>query len=81
MDATDNSRQHIWKIWEAGQKDPQYQAMLEEIRILEKKYEAVLQTLDADQQNIICDYVSLCEEMNWRMLEFACETLTKMPGA
>ena len=55
--------------------------MLVKIRTLEKKYNAVLQTLPADKQDIICDYLSLCEEMSWRMLEFACETLIKTPGA
>ena len=58
----------------------QYQAMLAEIRILEKKYDAVLQTLSGEHRDIICDYVSLCEEMSWRMLEFACEQM-KPPGA
>lgn len=80
MHSVENNGQRVWKIWEAGQSDPQYRAMLMEIRILEKKYDAVLQALTEKQQDIICDYVSLCEEMSWRMLEIACET-NKAPEA
>ena len=70
----------VWQVWEAGQSDPQYRAMLEKTRILEKKYAASLQTLPEDQRSVIFDYVSLCEQMSWRMLEIACE-MKKMPGA
>ena len=69
----------VWKIWEAGQSDPEYYAMLVRLRALEKKYDAVLQTLPAEKQDIICDYVSLCEAMSWRMLEIACGN-NKTPG-
>ena len=78
MDEVKGSK--VWKIWKAGQSDPQYQEMLVQIRMIEKKYDAVLRTLPTDKQNIICDYVSLCEEMSWRMLEFACEE-NETPGA
>lgn len=71
----------VWKIWEAGQHDPKYAMMLAELGPLEKKYDAVLQTLSMEQQDVVCDFISQCEAMSWRMLEFACEQLTKTPGA
>ena len=74
-----NIKRSVWRIWEAGQSDPQYQTMLGQIRVLEKKYDAVLQILPPEQRDIVCDYVMLCEDMSWRMLEFACEN--NMPGA
>ena len=74
-------KQRVWEIWDAGQHDPEYARMLREIRILEDCYESVLRTLSVEQQDIICDFVSQCEAMSWRMLEFACERLTKTPGA
>lgn len=52
--------------------DPQYQQMLLDMRAIEKRYNAVLATLSAEDQNSICDFVSQCEEMSWRMLELAC---------
>ena len=79
MNETENSK--VWQVWETGQSDPQYQTMLMKMRILERKYDAVLQTLPEAQRDIVCDYVALCEEMSWRMLETACEILTKTPGA
>ena len=71
----------VWKIWEAGQRDPEYARMLTENRLLEKRYETVLQTLSMEQRDIICDFISQCEAMSMRMLQFACEQLTKTPGA
>ena len=72
--------QGVWEIWELGQADPQYGVMLEEIRVLEREYEAVLRILPEKQRDVICDYVSLCEEMNWRLLEIACQQ-KETPGA
>ena len=73
--------QLVWKIWDAGQHDPQYARMLIENRILEERYESVLRTLTVEQQDAVCDFLMQCEAMSWRMLEFACEQMTKTPGA
>ena len=72
MDRKEIARR-TWEVWEAGQHDPQYAQMLKELVRLEQKYDAVLQMLPVEQQDIICDFVSKCEEMSWRMLEIACE--------
>lgn len=58
--------------------DASYFAMLKKLRKLENQYDAVLQTLPADQQDIICDYLTLCEEMSERKLELAC-TFMRFP--
>jgi len=73
--------QLVWKIWDAGQHDPVYAQMLIENKRLEDRYESVLRILSAEQRDAVCDFVMQCEDMSWRMLEFACEQLTKMPGA
>ena len=72
MNREKQMRERVWKIWEEGQHDPQYARMLAELCPLEKEYNAVLQTLSVEQQDVICDFVSKCEEMSWRMLEIAC---------
>lgn len=64
--------QHMDTIDALANGDDQYFSMLKDMRILEKQYNDVLRTLTADQQNTICDFVSLCEEMSWRKLELAC---------
>ena len=62
-------------LWDRVQNDPLYQAMLIEIRTLEPKYETILSKMSAEEQDIVCDYVSLCEGMSWRALEYACQTM------
>ena len=68
-----------WKIWELGQSEAEYRAMLINIRQLEREYERILQDLHAEQESVLRDYVSLCEEMSWRMLQIACATM-RLPG-
>ena len=46
--------------------------MHSEMLELEKRYDKLLSGLPYDQQDIICDFVSLCEGVSWRMLEIAC---------
>lgn len=55
-----------------AKQDTQYRSMLEQMKTLEKQYDLVLQALPYDQRDTVCDFVSLCEEMSWRMLEIAC---------
>ena len=64
MSADVRIKKLVWEIWEAGQKDHQYARMLSELDILEKKYDAVLQSLSVEHQDIICDFVSQCEAMS-----------------
>ena len=52
--------------------DEVYYAMLMELRQLERQYLAVMNTLPVEQQDIITDYLDLCEEMSRRQLEIAC---------
>ena len=72
MRDNDEIRAKVWKVWELGKTDLQYRLMLEELREKEKEYGKVLGTLSEEQCDIVCDYVSLCEAMSWRMLEVAC---------
>ena len=59
--------------------DPQYRQMLFEMRAIERKYNDVLSGLSSEEQNAICDFVSQCEEMSWRMLELSC-TIKESPS-
>ncbi len=52
--------------------DEEYSRMLRENRELERKHDEVLQTLLTEQRDAVCDFVTQCEEMSWRMLELAC---------
>ena len=71
MIVDDNAREKAWRIWKIGQSEEQYAKMLGEMKEIEANYQSLLQTLSNDQQDIICDFVSQCEGMSWRMLEIA----------
>lgn len=65
-------RKRVWRVWDIGQTEPVYARMLEEMAVLEDRYENVVAHLPEEQDDTIRDFVSLCEGMSWRMLEIAC---------
>ncbi len=67
----------LWEIWNKGHSDPKYARMLVRLRAMEPGYEAVLKEISAQQQYTIQDYLMLCEDMSWRMLEIACMELER----
>ena len=74
-----NIRKQLDIVEKAASDDPQYRQMLLDMRAIERKYNAVLSTLSAEEQNAVCDFVSQCEEMSWRMLELACGLIKESP--
>lgn len=66
-------RKKIDRVELLAKQDPESNRMLGEIRLLERKYNAALKNLSAEQMDDVCDFVSMCEDMSWRMLELACE--------
>ncbi len=62
-----------WAVWTAGQADPAYARLYQQMYALEARFEEVVSRLDDQTQDVIRDYVMHCEAMSWRMLEFACE--------
>ena len=69
----------IDKIQAAAMRDLQYRQMMLDMRLIEKRYNAVLSKLSSEEQNAICDFVSQCEEMSFRMLELACSIENNTP--
>ena len=67
----------VWEIWQAGQRDPAYQELFQQMYPLEERFEAVMASQDDDVRDAVYDYVMHCEAMSWRMLEFACEKLQR----
>ena len=62
-----------WAVWTKGQSDPQYARLYQQMSALEARFEEVVSRLETSDQDEIWDYVMHCEDMSWRMLEFACE--------
>ena len=68
-------RQKYRQVWDRTQSDPEYARMLREMDELERRYEAMMEGLPHEIQDVIRDYVTQCEGMSQRMLECACEEL------
>ncbi len=65
-------REH-WSCMEAGKYFGVANAqMLAQLREMEAKYEAAVTRLESEQQELIREYLTQCEAMSWRLLEFAC---------
>ena len=56
-----------------AKQDPLYQQLLQQLALQEKEYNLALHQLEDRERNAVCDFVSQCEEISWRMLELACE--------
>ena len=72
---TNTQHQRLKTLWDISQTELVYKDMLEEMRLLEKQYEEVIERLDDTSRDVICDYVSLCEAMSWRILEIAAQQM------
>ena len=68
-------REKYWEIWKRTQNDPEYARMYAEMAHLEERFEAVMEELPWETQDIIRDFVMQCEDMSRRMLECACEEI------
>ena len=47
--------------------------LYQQMYTLEARFEEVVSQLEDPVQDVIRDYVMHCEDMSWRMLEYACE--------
>lgn len=72
---TENEKLRLKTLWDISQADPEYKIMLEENRELERRYELVLRGLSPEDQDAVCDFVSQCEAMSWRILEIAAQKM------
>ena len=70
-DLTNAQRQRLQTLWDIAQNDLAYKEMLRQMRDLEKHYEDTIEKMSGDDRDTVCDFVSLCEEMSWRILEIA----------
>ena len=68
-------RQKFRQVWERTQLDEDYAQMHRRMDDLEQRYESTMEQLPHAIQDVIRDYVSLCEAMSDRMIECACEEI------
>ena len=72
---TENQRLRMHTLWDIAQTDTEYKQMLAELREMEKKYELSIEKLPDEDRDALCDFVSQCEAMSWRVLEIAAEKM------
>jgi len=77
----EKQRERFFAIQALVKADPAYCAMLHQLREVEHAYDIVLGKLSAEDMNTVCDFVSLCEGINERMLAFACQKMVFSPEA
>ena len=67
-------KQDYWEqiLWEEARKDRHYQELLQACRKAEENYTAILRSLSPEQQEQLERYISLCEELQYRLTTLAC---------
>ena len=68
MDMTDLQEQQL-KIRISA--DPEYQSLLQQCIALEPEYLRIRNSLSVADQSLLEDYISLCEEMEYRKMQLA----------
>ena len=73
MNYTDHDRlcQNYWDLREQVRTDPEYASLTRALEELAPQYEAILATLSEEDRLTLDRYISLRENRNLRMLEYA----------
>ena len=73
MNYTDHDRlcQDYWDLREQVRSDPEYASLTRALEELEPQYEAILLSLPEEDRLTLDRYISLRENRNLRMLEYA----------
>ena len=68
-------KQDYWEqvLREAARKDEYYQLLLKKCIAAEEDYRVILNSLPPEQQEQLENYISLCEELQYRLTVLACE--------
>ena len=68
-------KQDYWDqiLLEAARKDDHYQKLLRACREAEADYTAIRDSLSEDQREQLERYISLCEELQYRLTTLACQ--------
>ena len=61
------------KIELLAMQDEQYQNLLQENKLLEKRFDQMVRRLSDEERAIAWDFVMNCEDMSRRLLELACD--------
>ena len=73
MNYTEHDRlcQDYWNLREQIRTDPEYASLTRELEDMEPQYKAILDSLSEEDRLTLDRYISLRENRNLRMLEYA----------
>ena len=73
MNYTDHHRlcQNYWDLREQVRSDPEYASLTRALEDMEPQYKAILDSLSEEDRLTLDRYISLRENRNLRMLEYA----------
>ena len=73
MNYTDHDRlcQNYWDLREQVRTDPEYASLTRALEDMEPQYETILDSLSEEDRLTLDRYISLRENRNLRMLEYA----------
>ena len=73
MNYTDHDRlcQNYWDLREQVRTDPEYASLTRALEDMEPQYKAILDSLSEEDRLTLDRYISLRENRNLRMLEYA----------
>ena len=73
MNYTDHNRlcQDYWDLREQVRSDPEYASLTRALEDMEPQYKAILDSLSEEDRLTLDRYISLRENRNLRMLEYA----------
>lgn len=68
--------QTYWDLMHRVQSDPEYRSLQQRLAELEPQYAAILASLPEEDQLALDRYITLRENLDRRMVEYACRELT-----
>ena len=73
MNSTDHDRlcQNYWDLREQVRTDPEYASLTRELEDMEPQYKTILDSLSEEDRLTLDRYITLRENRNLRMLEYA----------
>lgn len=73
MNPTEQRR--LERLESIARRDLEYIRMMQDLRPMELEYNRLLSTMPDTDRTVICEFVSQCEEISYRMLELACRNM------
>ena len=72
MDMIDKAYRRYQLLEKALECDGDYLWLTEQAREIAPRVEEILRALPEEQRDVLTEYMGICQEKSWRMVELAC---------